>query len=125
MVKKQVSSMTGWRIEGTLREFPKFSPVNLWFDYPIHKVDYVGVLKDINTDDQPTWKKNFPKKKSAEEVKKEKNDSLETAFSAVNFEGEVKIKDLIEYMGVSEKTIRRRLKEHGGFWIDEGKVGQK
>ena len=23
---------TAWRIEGTLREFARFAPVNLWFD---------------------------------------------------------------------------------------------
>lgn len=125
-VRKNMDARTAWRIEGTLREFPKFQPVNLWFDYPIHKVDIVGTLKDINTDDQQqTWKKNFPKKKKPEDIKKEKNVSLETAFSAVSIDGDVKIKELIEYMGVSEKTIRRRLKEHGGFWIDEGKVGKK
>ena len=27
--------MTAWRIEGTLREFARFDPVNLWFDYPV------------------------------------------------------------------------------------------
>ena len=28
----KVRARTAWRIEGTLREFPKFDPVNLWFD---------------------------------------------------------------------------------------------
>ena len=46
--KTQVASRTAWRIEGTLREFPKFSPVNLWFDYPVHYLDNVGSLKDIS-----------------------------------------------------------------------------
>ena len=32
---------------------------------------------------------------------------------------------LAEYMGVTEKTVRNRLKEHGGFWIDDNEVGQK
>ena len=32
---------------------------------------------------------------------------------------------LAEYMGVTDKTVRNRLKEHGGFWIDEGEVGRK
>lgn len=44
-VKKRAQSMTAWRIEGTLREFQKFSPVNMWFDYPIHTVDASGVLE--------------------------------------------------------------------------------
>ena len=49
---------TAWRIEGTLREFPKFAPVNLWFDYPVHHVDNVGVLADVEPDGEtPPWKK--------------------------------------------------------------------
>ena len=32
---------------------------------------------------------------------------------------------MAEYMGVTPKTVRNRLKEHGGFWIDEGVVGEK
>ena len=30
-----------------------------------------------------------------------------------------------EFMGVADKTVRRRIKEHGGFWVDEGTVGRK
>lgn len=44
---KDVKAKTAWRIEGTLREFPKFQPVNLWFDYPIHRMDETGCLNDI------------------------------------------------------------------------------
>ena len=51
---------SAWRVEGTLREYPKFEPVNMWFQYPIHKVDDTGVLKDIKPEgDTPPWKKNF------------------------------------------------------------------
>lgn len=44
--KAALAARTAWRIEGTLREFPKFKPLNLWFEYPIHKSDDEGVLKD-------------------------------------------------------------------------------
>ena len=44
---EKVKALTAWRIDGTLREFPKFEPVNLWFDYPVHRLDDVGILKDI------------------------------------------------------------------------------
>lgn len=37
---------TAWRIEGTFREFPKLPPLNLWFDYPVHRADEDEVLKD-------------------------------------------------------------------------------
>ena len=125
-VRKEVESRSAWRIEGTLREFPKFAPVNLWFKYPVHNIDKIGVLKDIAVDDgMPTWKKNFSKKKTDAERKNERKNSLETAFEACGIDDKVTVKAMAEYMGVTEKTVRNRLKEHGGFWIDEGQVGKK
>lgn len=124
--RKTVESRSAWRIEGTLREFPKFAPVNLWFKYPVHNIDNIGVLKDIAVDDgMPTWKKNFSKKKTDAERKTERKNSLETAFEACGIDDKVTVKAMAEYMGVTEKTVRNRLKEHGGFWIDEGQVGKK
>lgn len=124
--RKTVESRSAWRIEGTLREFPKFAPVNLWFKYPVHSIDNIGVLKDIAVDDgMPTWKKNFAKKKTDAERKTERKNSLETAFEACGIDDKVTVKSMAEYMGVTEKTVRNRLKEHGGFWIDEGQVGKK
>ena len=81
------------------------------------------MLKDIAVDDgMPTWKKNFSKKKTDAERKNERKNSLETAFEACGIDDKVTVKAMAEYMGVSEKTVRRRLKEHGGFWIDEGQI---
>ncbi len=128
--KEAVQNRTAWRIEGTLREFPRFNPIDLWFDYPIHRIDDVGVLKDcgfegdFNTKNSP-YKKNFEKKKSPEDKKKERKESLEIAFSGVEVNGEADISELATYLGVSEKTVRRNLKEHGDFWIDNGKTGYK
>lgn len=121
---RKVQTRTAWRLDGTLREFPKFPAVNVWFDYPIHRADSLGVLKDIDPDE--TWQKNFPKRKSNEERKQERSESIETAFSsAANQNGEADIKAIMEYLGVSENTARSRLKEHGGFWISGGKCGLK
>lgn len=125
VMRKRVASMTAWRIEGTLREFPKFSPIDLWFDYPVHRVDRVGVLKDIQLDDQPSWKKAMAKRKDPEEKKKERNSSVETAYEACGIDGEITVTALAEYMGVGEKTVRRHIKEHGGFWIKDGVVNKK
>lgn len=129
-VKKTVSAYTAWKIEGTLREFPKIPPLNIWFRYPVHEIDKIGSLKDLasksfNVKNSP-YKKNFSKKKTPEEQKQERMESLETAYSACNMDdSQVTLKDLAEYMGVGEKTVRNRIKEHGGFWIDEGNVGTK
>ncbi|MDT2265565.1 AAA family ATPase [Paenibacillus larvae] len=55
---RSVRIRSAWRVGGTLREYPKFEPVNMWFQYPIHKVDDVGSLKDIEPEGEaPAWKK--------------------------------------------------------------------
>lgn len=124
--RKAVQSFTAWRIEGTLREFPKFVPVNLWFQYPVHRVDESGVLGDIDPEEQaPSWKKNFKKKRTPEERKKERREELELAFEACRVDGEVTLFGLSQCLGVGEKATRNRVKEHGGFWVDEGVVGRK
>ena len=126
MAEKRAQALTAWRIEGTLREFPKFAPVNLWFDYPAHTADHSGVLQDVQPDgEQPAWKKNFNKKKSPEQKSEEAKKAIETAFEACKIDEIITVKSLAEYMGVSEKTIRRKLKEHGNFEIKDGRVTEK
>lgn len=120
---RRVQTRTAWRIDGTLREFPKFPAVNVWFDYPVHRPDSTGVLRDIDPDE--TWQKNFPKRKTNEERADERKASIETAFSAEAIDGKAKISAIAEYMGVTEKTVRSRLKEHGDFWCDNGECGLK
>lgn len=121
--RKAGETATAWRIEGTLREFPKFPPVNLWFDYPVHRGDISGVLADVDPEqDTPAWQRH---RKSPEAKKQERKGSVEAAFEACGIDGEVEVSAMAEYMGTSEKTVRRRLKEHGGFWVDEGKVGRR
>lgn len=124
--RKATASFTAWRIEGTLREFPKFKPINVWFRHPVHRADAVGVLGDIDPEgDAPPWRKNLSKKRSPEERQEDRRASLENAFEAAGMGGNVSLADLAQYLSVTEKTVRNRLKEHGGFWIDEGAVGRK
>ncbi len=129
-VKRTVAAFTAWRIEGTFREFPKSPPLNVWFKYPIHEVDNIGCLKDVEPVGEQTWRSNFQKSgkrsKTDEQRKEERIQTIETAFeNCKNDSGEASIKDLAEYTGFSEKTICRRLKEHGGFWIEDKKTGRK
>lgn len=122
---KRIRIRSAWRVEGTLREYPKFDPVNMWFEYPVHKVDDVGILKDIDPEgDAPPWKKNFTKKKSPEDRKQEQKEALEMAYESCTIEDVVTLDSIAEFMGVTEKTVRNRIKNHGGFWINNGEVGR-
>lgn len=129
--KRAAQSRSGWRIEGTLREFPKFSPVNVWFDYPRHSVDSTGVLHDLDTEDGYTtkgapWKRNFERKKKADsEKKKDRKDALNTAYEACGIDGKVTVSAMAEYMGVSEKTVRSRIKESKELTVENGAVYKK
>lgn len=74
-VQKQVDSMTAWRIEGTLREFPGFLPLNIWFGYPIHSIEENGLLDNAQAvGAQNPWKKGGEAVKQAAESKKLNDD---------------------------------------------------
>lgn len=106
--REKVHTITGWRIEGTLREFPKFLPVNAWFDYPVHRVDESDVLKDIEPEDaKPLWQKASEKrKKQAQDSKKKDVSKFEIEFSNIEFEGrEVPAQELADKLNVSSKTL--------------------
>lgn len=106
--REEVHTITGWRIEGTLREFPKFLPVNAWFDYPVHRVDESDVLKDIEPEDaKPLWQKASEKrKKQAQDSKKKDVSKFEIEFSNIEFEGrEVPAQELADKLNVSSKTL--------------------
>lgn len=125
-IKAKVKQRTAWRIEGTLREFPKFDPINVWFDYPIHTMDDSGVLGDIKPEgEEPAWKKK--QKGSAANRKKVNEDSLRIAFEALDMDstGSVKMADLAEYMGVTLNTIKKRIDESENFKRDKGMVVKK
>lgn len=125
--KKSVQNRTAWRIEGTLREFPKFESVNLWFDYPTHRVDRIGSLKDIQPDaEKAPWQKGAEKnKKNAHERKADRKKALEEAIEGSNFGEEPTVKEVANYLGISERTVRDRIKEHEKYIIEDGFVKMK
>lgn len=122
-----VKARTAWRIDGTLREFPKFQPVNLWFDYPVHREDESGALQDIQPeDDQPLWKRAASKnKKNAQDRKADRKQALQEAIEGCNFGDVPSVSEVAEYLGISERTVRDRIKEHGGYVIKDGNVHKK
>jgi len=121
-----IQQRSAWRIDGTLREFPKFPPVNLWFDYPIHHVDGVGNLKDVEAEGEaPPWKKAMESRKPKEAKANDRKRAVEVAFEACGIEGGVTLQAMAEYMDVTSKTTRNRIEEHGSFEINSGKVKRK
>lgn len=128
-VQKVVKLMTAWRLEGTLREFPKFEPVNLWFNYPLHTHDEVGNLKDLDpVGSEPPYKKgakNGGKSKNAEEKKleriKKNTANIITAFDSLDMEGKgkVRIGELETYFDKSRNTIKQWIRDSDSLEIDD------
>ena len=118
--KAEVQARTAWRIEGTLREFPKFDPVNMWFDYPVHRIDQVGSLKDLQLeDDKPAWEKASQRRKeNAQKNRERKLNEFEIAFQNIEFDGrEISASELAEALETSAKELLS--------WLGEGKRQKK
>ena len=124
---KKAASRTAWRIEGTLREFARFDPVNLWFDFPIHKLDD-GLLEDLQpeSDYKALGSRGAAKRWGNKESQTAKSKrQLSDAFEACTMDGEVTIYAIAQYMDLKPDTVKKRLKADGGYWIDGEKVGKK
>ncbi|TNU81761.1 AAA family ATPase [Lactococcus cremoris] len=131
-VQRVVKLMTAWRLEGTLREFPKFEPVNLWFNYPLHYSDDSGVLKDLEPvgANDNKWSKGGKKsadvrssaEKKAERIKKN-TEKLHTAFESLDMEGtgKIRIGEIVTYFEdkVTRNTIKNWIKEQETLTIDD------
>ncbi len=126
---KKSGEMTAWRIEGTLREFPKFQPVNLWFDYPVHRLDDVECLKDVQPDaEKPVWQRGKEARKKQGEAQRNSRQA-QYNMAIENFRCEhddvyPTVKELYERMKSdaeavgeekypAEKTIWNSLKKFG------------
>ena len=113
---------------GTLREFPKFEPKNLWFRYPVHVEDTTGVLKDLQSESEmhPYQRGNQKRGKKTKETyaaqKADKKAALLNAFHACNLDGAVTVDDMAEYLGISEKTVRRRVKDCEELIIENNSI---
>jgi len=128
---RYVGQMSAWRIEGTLREFPKFPPKNVWFRYPMHEVDSIGILKDLQSDTELTPRqrgmKNGHKRQSqlAKADAADKSAELVNTFDMCAFDGSMTVKDMAEYMGVSRDTVERRLKKCSDLILHDGTITRK
>lgn len=112
-IRKNAQSRTAWRIDGTLREFAKFPPLNLWFDYPVHSIDTTGILKDAAEEESlPSFKKAAFKRKQNNVERNEKNRiKFENAVALCNDGEPPTLRQLTEYLDMKERTVRS--------WIDK------
>lgn len=127
---KTAAQVTAWRLDGTLREFPKFEPKNLWFRYPVHVTDTSGILNDLQLDSDlaPYQRGNKKRGKKTKETyaaqKADKKAAFLTAFDACNMDGSVSVQDMAEYLGVAYNTVKNRVKDCPELITENGLIKQ-
>jgi len=124
-VRSSAKQRSAWRIEGTLREFPKFDPVNIWFSYPVHYADTIGSLKDVQADGMSVGYAFKKSKRTPADRALEKAKQLDTAYQALSMSGDVTIADIVTYTGLTKNTVRDRIDQSGKYTRDNGMVKPK
>ena len=116
------TTRSAWRLEASLREFPPITPVNFYFDYPLHPVDTEGVLTQYQPDGSSIGNLGLSSRKSTPEKRKLR---LDEAYEAAAAEGMVTVKSMAEIAELSVETIRRYLKEFPDDYIVKNGVVQE
>jgi RecA-family ATPase len=111
--------VTAWRLEATLREFPRIEPVNLFFSYPLHEIDAGGILEEANLEENERSMENGRELGSLAKTARKANNKARLADAIerdIEFDGKPKTqREYAEEFGVTERTIRGWMKE-----IDDG-----
>ena len=118
------ASLSAWRMEPVLRNYPAFDPISLFFRWPVHELDSEGLLAGASTAGSGSRNlKKSGKRTSARDRKK----SVREAFDALAAGNEpVEVKALAKEIGVTERCVRDRLKElEEEYWVKSGLVGRK
>lgn len=124
--RQKIKSRSAWRVEGTLREFPRFEPVNLWFDYPMHRRDEIGVLTDASPEGEMLERNAYRERGREAKAKRdsarqaEKLAALREGMDACDRDGvERTLDNVVERMPeVGDKQVSKSTVSN---WIRPGK----
>ncbi|MCH5212248.1 MAG: AAA family ATPase [Oscillospiraceae bacterium] len=114
-VRKAVQARTAWRVEGTLREFPKFNALNMWFSYPIHKVDRHGGLQDIQPESEKAgYQRGIEERKRNNQKENEKKrEKFIHIVESCNYGEPPTFQQVYEALGLAPNTARDWIKRYG------------
>ena len=115
-------AMTGWRIEGTLREFAPLTPINIWYNWPLHYLDTSGHLAHAHAIGSAP--DNLSKSQKRTDICKQLKlmDDVILQLSKINYP--VMLRDVATGMNVTEKTVRSYVqKSNNRYWCKNGLIG--
>lgn len=123
--ERQREGVTAWRIEGSLREFPKFDPVDVWFNYPIHVMERFDPAENIAPHHElPSYQRAMNARKPKEQKLKERRHRLDAAIDLLEAQSiETTTSSIAAYLGVTNKAVRYMVDENPNFERDL-KTGQ-
>jgi len=122
---RQREGVTAWRVTATLREFPSFPPVDVWFDYPLHVLEHFSPEENVAPHHElPSYQRAMNARKTKEQKLRERKRRLEAAFDICAADGPVTVSTLADYLGVSLQTIRNSVDEHPGFARKGGEISR-
>lgn len=117
----EAARVTGWRVEcGTAREFAKPESVRVWFRYPLHQIDQTGLLDDALADGEEPYKRN-PKEAGQAKAERTIGETREAVEASRTDAGVTKFDDVVEFLGLNQRTVRYRLK-NAGYTVEKGLV---
>jgi regulatory protein RepA len=116
---QEATIATAWRIEGTLREFANFKPVNCFFRYPVHQYDDTGFLDDCLADgEEPSQEKKIA---LAKKKKAKKEEDVLFAFELVkDRDGHVRHEALGKELDMAKATLYRHVGKIKALKIEKG-----
>ncbi len=112
------SRATAWRLESSLREFENIKPLNLWFEYPLHRVDDEGMLGEMPA--QGTFSAGRILNRNAKQTA---DEEFRRAFRTLATDEGVSVQDICGYLNVTDKTVYSRLRKlDGEFSLKRGRI---
>ena len=112
---------TAWRLTSSLREFKNIVPLDFWFEYPIHKLAQSDELDKASAKGSAEAKRAAAGKNLNRE---QRADSIRAAYDICAFDPDtpVTIHAMAEYLGLSDRAVRDRVKEMPGEFCNERSI---
>ena len=122
-VRKHTKHFSGWRLEGTLREFAPLQSRNVLFTYPVHVDDTEHILESAKADgEEAPWAAAQREKRSlAKERQSSQREEILAAFSSLDSldDEPVMIGDMADSMAVTVRTLKQRISKTGMLVVDD------
>ena len=123
--KVRDGNASAWRLECSLREFANFTPINFWFEYPLHRVDQENLKGAFFF----FFFEAVRARNRKATTPQQRRESVDAAYDACSIDLPVTLKAMAEYAEISERCMRDRLKEasdsytvKGGFVVRNGEM---